>query len=218
MNKQEELDRIAAEIAACRNCPLAKTATHPVPGNGNPDAELMFIGEAPGYWEDQKGVPFVGPAGQLLDELLNSIGLTRADVFVTNVIKHRPPGNRDPLPEEIAVCKPFLERQIEVIKPKAIVTLGRFAMYHFWPEGKISRDHGRAKIVDYQGEKILLIPMFHPAAALRNPEVKKQLCEDFKKIPAEIKRITKPSTGGSFPAEPMKVEPKEKKEEQLSLI
>jgi len=217
MNKQEELDRIAAEIATCRNCPLAQTATHPVPGNGNPQAELMFIGEAPGYWEDQKGVPFVGPAGQLLDELLASIGLTRADVFVTNVLKHRPPGNRDPLPEEIAACQSFLDRQIQVIKPKAIVTLGRFAMYHFWPEGKISRDHGRSKLVDYHGEKLLLIPMFHPAAALRNPQVKEQLREDFKKIPAEIKRTgpAKP-TGGNLA--PLVVRSEEKKEEQLSLI
>jgi uracil-DNA glycosylase family 4 len=219
MDKKEELDKIASEIAACKTCPLAKTATRPVPGRGNPQAEIMLIGEAPGYWEDQKGVPFVGAAGKLLDELLSSINLTRDDVFVTNVLKHRPPNNRDPLPEEIKICKPFLDRQIEIISPKAIVTLGRFAMYHFLPDGKITRDHGRARKVEYTGKQYLLIPMFHPAAALRNPDVEKELREDFKRIPQELKRQTdspKPSGGGI--AELMTQPVEEKKEEQLSLI
>lgn len=219
MEKKEELDKIASEIAACKTCPLAKTATRPVPGNGNSDAEIMLIGEAPGYWEDQKGIPFVGPAGKLLDELLSSISLTRDDIFVTNVLKHRPPGNRDPLPEEIKVCKPFLDRQIEIINPKAIVTLGRFAMYHFFPEGKITRDHGRARKIVYGNRQYLLIPMFHPAAALRNPEVEKQLREDFKKIPQEIKRQTEPPEPSSGSITELMAKPvEEKKEEQLSLI
>lgn len=183
MTKQEELDKIAKEIADCKNCSLAKLATHSVPGDGNPDAQIMLIGEAPGYWEDQKGIPFVGAAGKLLDELLTAINLDRKKVFVTNILKHRPPDNRDPLPEEVATCEPFLDRQLKVIGPEVIITLGRFAMYKFLPEGKISRDHGQGRIIEYQGQKYLLIPMFHPAAALRGAEVEKQLREDFKKIP-----------------------------------
>ncbi len=210
MDKQKELDGIAREIAACKTCPFAKTATRPVPGNGNPDTEIMFIGEAPGYWEDQKGIPFVGPAGKLLDELLASIGLSRAEVFVTNVLKRRPPGNRDPLPEEVKACQPFLDRQIEVIQPKVITTLGRFAMYHFLPLGKISQDHGRGRIIEYNGRRVILIPMFHPAAALRGAEVERQLREDFIKMPEEIKRLEKNLNPGETP-------PK-KEEEQLSLI
>lgn len=217
MNKQEELEKIAEEISTCKNCPLAKTATHPVPGNGSFDAEIMLIGEAPGYWEDQKGLPFVGAAGKLLDELLGLINLTREDVFVTNVLKHRPPGNRDPLAEEIKVYKPFLDRQIEIIQPKAIVTLGRFAMYHFLPEGKITRDHGRGRMVEYNGKKYLLIPMYHPAAALRNSDVAKQLREDFKKIPVEIKILAGPPTPASGVSRVL-VQAEEKKKEQLSLI
>ncbi|MGI5826027.1 MAG: uracil-DNA glycosylase [Patescibacteria group bacterium] len=219
MEKKEELDKIASEIAACKTCPLAKTATRPVPGNGSPNAEIMLIGEAPGYWEDQKGIPFVGAAGKLLDELLSSIDLTREDVFVTNVLKHRSPNNRDPLPEEIRACKPFLDRQIEIIQPRAIVTLGRFAMYHFLPEGKITRDHGQARKVQYSGREYLLIPMFHPAAALRNPEVEKQLREDFGRIPQEIKKQTEPpKPSGSGITEFMTQPVEEKVEEQLFLI
>ncbi len=210
MDKKQELDKIAQEIATCQTCPLAKTATNPVPGNGDPNAEIMMIGEAPGYWEDQKGIPFVGPAGKLLDELLASIGLNREKVFTTNVLKHRPPGNRDPLPEEIKAYQPFLDRQIAVIDPKVMITLGRFAMYHFLPLGKISQDHGRGRIIEYNGRRMILIPMFHPAAALRGAEVERQLREDFKKIPEEIKRLEKNLNPGETP-------PK-KEEEQLSLI
>jgi DNA polymerase len=212
MDKQKELEKITEEVEACRTCSLAKSATRPVPGNGSPKAEIMLIGEAPGYWEDQKGIPFVGPAGKLLDELLASIDLNREKVFVTNVLKHRPPDNRDPLPEEVKVCQPFLERQINIIQPKVIITLGRFAMYHFLPLGKISRDHGQGKVIEYAGRRLILIPMFHPAAALRAGEVDRQLREDFKKVPAEITRLEKES---SPPAEGKK---EEKKEEQLALI
>ncbi len=210
MDKKAELEKVAVEIASSQNCPLAKTATHPVPGNGSPNAEIMLIGEAPGYWEDQKGIPFVGPAGKLLDELLSSIGLDREKVFVTNVLKHRPPGNRDPLPEEVRACQPFLNRQIDIIEPKVIITLGRFAMYHFLPLGKISLDHGKGRIIEYNGKRVILIPMFHPAAALRGAEVERQLREDFRKVPAEITRLEKT-------LEPGKPPPK-KEEEQLSLI
>jgi len=210
MDKQEELEKIAREIAACKTCPLAKSATHSVPGNGNPNAEIMLLGEGPGYWEDQKGIPFVGPAGKLLDELLASIGLNREKVFTTNVVKHRPPANRDPLPEEIKAYKPFLDRQIGVIEPKVIITLGRFAMNYFLPLAKISRDHGKGRIIEYNKRRLILIPMFHPAAALRGAEIEKQLREDFKKIPEEIKKLEKISNPGEIP-------PKKEKE-QLKLI
>lgn len=190
MNKEEELDRIAQEIKNCQKCPLAKTATNAVPGDGDPDAQIMLIGEAPGYWEDQKGIPFVGRAGKLLDELLVSINLSRQKVFTTNILKHRPPNNRDPLPEEIAACQPFLDRQIAVIKPEAFVTLGRFAMNKFLPWAKISRDHGQGKIISYEGGRYVLVPMYHPAAALRNPKVDAELRADFLKLPKEIEKLS----------------------------
>jgi DNA polymerase len=214
MDKEEQLNQIAREIAACKNCPLAATATNPVPGNGNPNTEIVLIGEAPGYWEDQKGIPFVGAAGKLLDQLLGSIKLTREDVFTTNILKHRPPGNRDPLPEEIAACEPFLDRQIEIIGPKAFLTLGRFAMSKFLPYGKISRDHGQAKIIEYRGKRYILIPMYHPAAALRSQEVENQLRQDFLKTPAEIERLKKQLDFENKENQ----EKKEAQEEQLSLI
>ncbi|HUV72237.1 MAG TPA: uracil-DNA glycosylase [Clostridia bacterium] len=213
MDKQGELDKVAQEIAACKDCPLAKTATNQVPGNGNPNAEIILIGEAPGYWEDQKGIPFVGPAGKLLDQLLASIELNREKVFTTNILKHRPPGNRDPLPEEIKACQPFLEQQIEIIKPKVFLSLGRFAMSKFLPYGKISRDHGQGRIIDYQGKRYILIPMYHPAAALRSKQVDQQLREDFCQIPAEIKRLEKNLTLDD--KKPRKSEPEN---QQLSLV
>ncbi len=210
MDKQKELEKIAEEVKTCQTCSLAQSATRSVPGNGNPNAEIMMVGEAPGYWEDQKGIPFVGPAGKLLDELLASINLNREKVFVTNVLKHRPPGNRDPLPEEVKVCQPFLERQINIIQPKVMITLGRFALYHFLPLGKISRDHGQGKIIEYAGRRLILIPMFHPAAALRSAEVDRQLRQDFEKVPQEIARLEKTQN----PTE----KKEEKKEKQLTLI
>jgi DNA polymerase len=212
MHKQKELEKISEEVEVCRTCSLAQSATRPVPGNGDPNAEIMMVGEAPGYWEDQKGIPFVGPAGKLLDELLASIDLNREKVFVTNVLKHRPPDNRDPLPEEVKVCQPFLERQINIIQPKVIITLGRFALYHFLPLGKISRDHGQGKIIEYAGRRLIFIPMFHPAAALRAGEVDRQLREDFKKVPQEIARLEKTQNP---PAEEKR---EEEKKEQLTLI
>jgi len=192
MGKKEDLDKIAREMTENKALPLSKTTTNLVFGNGNLNAKIMFIGEAPGYWEDQKGIPFVGAAGKLLDQLLALIGLSRKDVFVTNIVKHRPPGNRDPLPEEIAAYKPYLDQEIKIIKPKIIIALGRHAMNLFLGEGKISLEHGRGRIIEYQGEKYLFIPMFHPAAALRNSKIKEQLKDDFKKIPLEIKRLAEP--------------------------
>jgi len=212
---KSQLEAIAREITACKKCPLYKTATNPVPGNGSPHAEMMFLGEAPGYWEDQKGIPFCGAAGKLLDELLFSVGLDREKVFVANVLKHRPPENRDPLPEEMEACREFLDRQIRIIQPKVIITLGRFSMAKFWPLGKISRDHGIGRTVEYEGRKFILIPMFHPAAALRASDVEQKLREDFKKIPAEIKRLEK-IMNGVMGEKTMSVE--ERKEEQLTLV
>lgn len=215
MDKKELLDRAAKRIAGCQKCPLFKTATNPVPGNGNPEAEIMFIGEAPGMNEDLKGIPFCGASGHLLDKLLDSIGLNRDKIFVANMLKHRPPENRDPLPEEMEVCKEYLDEQIKIIKPKCIVTLGRFAMTKFLPFGKISTDHGKGKLIDYEGSRYGLIPMYHPAAALRAGAVDAQLKEDFLKMTGEIMRLEK-IINGVVEVKAMPVE--EKKEEQLTLV
>jgi len=187
MEKEKELTEISRHVASCKKCSLYKNATNPVPGEGNPEAEIMFIGEGPGYWEDQRGIPFCGQAGKLLDELLQSIKVARKDVFITNVVKHRPLANRDPLPEEIEACREFLDRQIEIIQPKIIVTLGRFSMERFIPGAKISRIHGQARFVEFAGRKIIVIPMFHPAAALRGEQVMRILKQDFLKIPVFLK-------------------------------
>lgn len=181
VSKKEELGKIAEEIRKTK--PLFKGITNPVPGEGNPEAEIMFIGEAPGYWEDKKGRPFVGQAGRLLEQLLLSIKLRRGDVFIGNLVHWRPPGNRDPTDEEIAFCQKFIDAQTEVIKPKIIATLGRFSMAKFIPEGKISAIHGQARFVDVGGRKTIVLPLFHPAAGLRSADVAEKLKADFAKIP-----------------------------------
>lgn len=215
MNRKDLLDEVAQKITSCQKCPLFKTATNPVPGNGDSQSEIMFIGEAPGMNEDLRGIPFCGAAGKLLDELLASIGLDRDKVFVANMLKHRPPENREPMPEEMEACKEYLDEQIRIIEPKAIVTLGRFSMVKFLPYGKISNDHGKGKIIEYNGKRFLFIPMFHPAAALRGAGVERQLREDFKKIPEEIERLEK-ILDGVMDVKAAPVE--EKKEEQLTLV
>ena len=182
MTKAERLEEIAERVAKCTRCGLYKKANKSVSGDGNPDAEVMFIGEAPGYWEDQKGIPFCGAAGKLLDKLLQLIEVERKDVFIGNVLKHRPSGNRDPLPEEIEACQPFLDEQIQIIEPKIIVTLGRFSMNKFLPNEKISQIHGQARYVDFLGKRYIVIPMYHPAAALRRGRIMEEIKEDFKKI------------------------------------
>jgi len=182
MTKAEKLNEIAGRVAKCTRCDLYKRAIRPVPGDGHPDAKVMFIGEGPGYHEDQQGLPFVGAAGKLLDKLLQSIELERKDVFIGNVIKHRPPSNRDPLPEEIEACRPFLDEQIQTIEPKIIVTLGRFSMNKFLPNEKISQIHGKARYVDFLGKRFIVIPMYHPAAALRSGKIMEEIKEDFQKI------------------------------------
>ncbi len=189
MLKAEKLAAIAAEISRCQKCPLAKTAHQAVPGSGNPTAKIVFIGEAPGYWEDQKGIPFCGRAGHLLDSLLASIKLRRQDIFITNILKHRPPNNRDPLPAEIKACTPYLRQQLLIIQPKLIVTLGRFAMNFFIPSGYISRLHGQARPIHWENLDLTIVPLYHPAAALRNGQIMQQLSQDFLKLATFIKTL-----------------------------
>jgi uracil-DNA glycosylase family 4 len=174
-----ELKALAAEVARCTRCLLHRGRTKAVPGEGPEDAEIMFIGEAPGFHEDQQGRPFVGAAGQFLEELLELIGLKREEVFIANVIKCRPPGNRDPLPEEIEACKPFLDRQIELIQPKLVVTLGRFSMARAFPKARISHVHGQPRKVG----GVIYYPMYHPAAALHQPSLRRTVEEDMRRIP-----------------------------------
>src|SRR5882672_6799524 len=177
----------AYETAGCTRCPLAEGRTQVVFGAGNPDADLMFVGEAPGFHEDQQGIPFVGQAGKLLDKLLGGIGLERSDVYIANTLKCRPPQNRDPLPEEIASCESHLFRQIELIQPKLVATLGNFAtkLLSGKPLG-ITRVHGREQEVMLGPSRVLLYPLYHPAAALYTPSMLKVLSEDFARIPALI--------------------------------
>ena len=179
----------AEDTATCTRCALAQGRTQVVFGSGSPNADLMFVGEAPGFHEDQQGIPFVGQAGKLLDTLLGGIGLTRADVFVANVLKCRPAGNRDPLPEEIAACEPHLFRQIELIRPTVVATLGNFAtkLLSGKPAG-ITRVHGYEQEVTLGARTVLLYPLFHPAAALYTPSMLKVLEEDFERIPALLGR------------------------------
>jgi uracil-DNA glycosylase family 4 len=202
-----ELEQVAAEVSVCSRCNLSKSRIKAVPGEGNPHATIMFIGEAPGYHEDRQGRPFVGPAGQFLNELLASIGLKREDVFITNIVKCRPPENRDPLPEEIAACADYLTRQIKAINPKVIVTLGRYSMARFFPGEKIGQIHGRARFVDGR----LCIAMYHPAAALHQASLKRTVEEDFKRIPQLIAEAEKQQLAPA--AEPPKDQP-----QQLSLF
>ncbi len=192
------------EIALCRLCEIAKTRTKAVPGEGAENAEIMFIGEAPGWNEDQQGRPFIGAAGQFLDELLASIQLKRADVYIANVIKCRPPENRDPLPTEIANCQKWLDRQIEMISPKIIVTLGRYSMAKFFPGKTISRIHGTSQILN----GTIYFAMYHPAAALHQGNLRQTLKEDIMKLPpllAKVKTLavkTEPAAPALVPAPP----------------
>ena len=199
----------AEDTATCTRCALASGRTQVVFGSGSPNAELMFVGEAPGFHEDQQGVPFVGQAGKLLDTLLGGIGLTRADVFVANVLKCRPPGNRDPLPEEISACEPHLFRQIELIQPTLVATLGNFAtkLLSGKPAG-ITRVHGHEQEVTLGTRTVLLYPLFHPAAALYTPSMLKVLEQDFSRIPELLDRVL------DEPAAPEPASPVEEPEPQ----
>jgi DNA polymerase len=184
--KQKQLDDIKQKILDDKVCPeLAETATQLVFGDGNPEAELVFIGEAPGKNEDLRGIPFVGAAGKFLDEMLEMIDLKRSDIYITNIVKYRPPDNRDPFPDEKQAFMPYLESQLEVIQPKLTVTLGRHSLNCFLPDLQISRCHGQSK--RYRGR--VYLPLFHPAAALYNGAMRQTLIDDFALIPAIIEKI-----------------------------
>ncbi|GIV63565.1 MAG: uracil-DNA glycosylase [Bellilinea sp.] len=185
MNQADEvLKRVAAEVSVCQRCQLSFSRKKAVPGEGPANAEVMFIGEGPGFYENEQGRPFVGAAGKFLDELLQRAGLKRESVFITNVVKCRPPGNRDPLPEELMACNDYLERQIQAINPLVIVTLGRYSMARFLPNVRISDVHGKARWLDGR----MIVPMFHPAAALHQPSLKGAVLEDFSRLAGFIQQ------------------------------
>jgi uracil-DNA glycosylase family 4 len=187
------LDAYAQQIAGCTRCRLAQGRTQVVFGVGNPGADLMFVGEAPGFHEDKQGFPFVGQAGKLLDKLLAGIGLDRSQVYIANVIKCRPPGNRDPMPDEIEACEGHLFRQVALIEPKVVATLGNFATKLL--SGKqlgITRVHGQEQEVTLGDRHVLLYPLYHPAAALYTPAMLKVLEEDFRRVPELIGRVSEP--------------------------
>ena len=200
-----ELAAYEALVKGCTRCPLAATRTQVVFGSGDPDADLMFVGEAPGFHEDRLGVPFVGQAGKLLERLLGGIGLTREDVYIANVLKSRPPGNRDPHPDEIAACEGHLFRQIEIIRPVIVATLGNFAtkLLSGKPQG-ITRVHGQEQEVTLGGSRVLLYPLYHPAAALYTPAMLKVLEVDFARLPSLLGAVTAPAP---VPVQPPVVAP-----------
>lgn len=180
MTKQSDLAALQAKIIADNVCPaLAAGATQLVMGDGSPDAEIVFIGEAPGQKEDEQGLPFVGAAGQFLNEMLAAAGMERSDVYITNIVKYRPPHNRDPEPEEKREFWPYLMQQLEIIQPRVVITLGRHSGEAFIPDLRISRDHGRARKVTYHEREFLVIPLYHPAAALYNGSLRQTLIDDF---------------------------------------
>jgi len=179
-NREQALETIHTQIWTCTRCPLHVGRTHAVPGDGPANATLMFIGEAPGFHEDQQGIPFVGAAGKFLNELLAKAGIDRNIVYITNVIKCRPPGNREPLIEEVAVCTPYLDQQIEIINPQVIITLGRHSMNRAFPDEKISVVHGQPRKVNDR----VYFPMYHPAAALHQPSLRSTVEADFDRLRA----------------------------------
>ena len=205
----ESLHEVARLVEHCTDCPLSQDRTHAVPGEGPADADIMFIGEGPGYHEDQQGRPFVGPAGQFLEGLLASIGTNRQQVFIANMIKCRPPQNRDPLPEEISACSKYLERQIELVNPKLIVTLGRFSLGRFFPGETISR--ARGKVREKDGRKVY--PVMHPAAGLRRQELRASIVQDFQAIPSILE-----DSHHSTPAGALAEQQESPTPEQLSLF
>lgn len=198
MSKQEELEKLNKQMLACERCALRQTCTQVVPGAGKAEAEIMFIGEGPGREEDKQGIPFVGASGKFFDEMLATINLKREDIFIANVVKCRPPGNRDPLPEEAKACWPWLEQQIKIIDPLIIVTLGRHSLERFLPKQKISQIHGKAlrRVIPEIGAKVFYA-LYHPAAALYNGSMREVLLKDFGKIPQVLKVAKKESQNHS---------------------
>ena len=195
------LAAVAERVRVCTLCSLYKEANRAVPGAGDPHAEIVFIGEGPGQREDQLGLPFVGRSGDYLNYLLNLIDLKREQVFITNVVKHRPPDNRDPLPDEIAACKPYLDEQLALIDPAVIVTLGRFSMARYFPNAKITQIHGQPRY----DERCAYYPLFHPAAALRTPALRRDMEADIRRLPtviAEVKARRAAVAGPPPPAAP----------------
>lgn len=189
-SKQQLLDQIEADILQNNVClDLAKQAKHLVMGDGNLDAELVFIGEAPGKQEDETGLPFVGAAGKFLNEMLNQIGLDRHHVYITNIVKYRPPNNRDPEPDEKRAFWPYLLKQLQIIQPMVVVTLGRHSMEYFLPNSRISQIHGQAKRIRMGDRPLVVLPLYHPAAALYNGSMRETLKEDFERIPKIIELI-----------------------------
>ncbi len=201
----ESLEEVARRVRACTDCPLSQGRTNAVPGEGPEDSEIMFIGEGPGFQEDRQGRPFVGPAGKFLEELLRSIGYSREQVYIANMVKCRPANNRDPLPSEIEACSKYLDRQIQLINPKLVVTLGRFSMSKYLPNESISRVHGRPRKVN----GLTIFPIMHPAAALHRQENRKTIEDDFNAIPQLLKQ-TEPPTVVELP--------EKEKPEQLSMF
>lgn len=203
--RRAELVELFKQVEACTKCPLHETRTKAVFGAGNADADLMFVGEAPGAEEDRQGLPFVGRAGQLLNQLLEGIGLTREEVFIANVLKSRPPGNRDPQPAEIEACRPYLFDQVRLIEPKVVCTLGNFAtkLLSGNPAG-ITRVRGTPQVHTLGGRTVFLLPLFHPAAALRTPAVQEQLRRDFETLPA---LLSGPAPGAPEPEEEVEEAP-----------
>ena len=212
MTAEETLAQIAKEVTVCTNCELHHSRKKSVPGEGPATAEIMFIGEGPGFHENEQGRPFVGAAGKFLDQLLAQAGVTRADVWIGNVVKCRPPENRDPQPDELAACNEYLERQIQAIDPSIIVTLGRFSMNKFFPGAKISAVHGQMRKV---GERYV-IAMFHPAAALHQAALKPAILADFAKLP-ELLKEARAGLGKSAPAKKVE-EIKEDDPKQMNLF
>jgi len=190
MDKQAQLDRVRKMIIDGNVCPdLASQATNLVMGDGNVNAEIVFIGEAPGKNEDEQGLPFVGAAGKFLNEMLAAAGMDRSDVYITNIVKYRPPNNRDPLPEEKKAFWPYLLKQLQIIEPKVVITLGRHSMEYFLPGMYISQIHGKAKRIQFGDNKLVIVPLYHPAAALYNGSLRQTLIDDFVAVPEIIKKI-----------------------------
>lgn len=194
--KQQALDVLKQKILEDGTClELADQATNLVMGDGNPDADIVFIGEAPGKSEDEQGLPFVGASGKFLNEMLAEAGMVRDDVYITNIVKYRPPNNRDPLPEEKKEFWPYLLKQLQVIEPKVVITLGRHSMEYFLPGMKISQVHGEPKRIVFGDDHLVIVPLYHPAAALYNGSLRQTLIDDFLRVPVIIKNSAYPERG-----------------------
>jgi uracil-DNA glycosylase family 4 len=204
MDANQTLQTIAQQVAVCEKCALHFSRKKAVPGEGPADSRIMLIGEGPGFYENEQGRPFVGPSGKFLDELLETAGLKRPEVFIGNVVKCRPPANRDPLPDELGACRPYLEKQIETINPKVIVTLGRYSMAYFLTSAKISMIHGKGSWVNGR----MIVAMYHPAAALHQPALREAIVNDFSGLPRLLERALAETSGASSqtvkkPSEPL---------------